>query len=751
MARRQRQQPESLSARDRARIQAAVATALATVDRAPRGRGELVVADRRLPALSGARPEIPDDPRRQQRRDRHGRPRDSDRLTVGEGLRSLAHRNQRQLYPWLVMLLVAASGYAAALVGWAAGHDFLVGWIATGLSATAVTSVVITVAVRKTHPYWAGWLTVCAVNAVAWISVTAFHGFDYSHLVWLYGSTCLLGLRWWRHVRHPHPTGPAGTDREPVAGARLMEDWASNAGCPGGPVAGARLANVTPYKHGFTGEVQLVRGKQSLSDIQTVLPRLSTALDVAQEHLIVEAHPDGPPSRLRIQVVTKSPVSTAVYFDQPVYRDGRILLGPYADGIGEATFVLYTDDSMESGYVLGSKGSGKSRVLETVALTAIACTPTVVFYIDGQNGASSPLLWEHALWHAGPDDAPQMLRSLLSIKDYRQLYNRKHKLTGFTPGPELPGILVIVDECHKIFTEQTSARWADLAREGRKLGMGILGASQVTTLDAFGGGQHADALRSSLVSSNGIALRTASKVQSSVFPGLSVDLMALPKLPGFGYTVDDGDDQHRTAPFRNRWLIGDRQAAQLDEPLPDGVFTAEAWFDHVARNQQLDQRSAHAAGRAFADRYARAEREQAELDALFAEDPTASAVGRTDGACPDIVRGNAGESGAVVVPFPQLPELAPFEPSSSADDANEDRDEPAGRVPAPSGLTDAQYRVWDALNCGLGGTSEVAEALGISDRRVRVLVAELDSAGHVARTGRGQYVTTVAEDRESNA
>lgn len=716
-SRHRRDEPSPLGAQDRARIQAAVSAALATVDRAP-GR-DLVVAPRRLPARPAPEPRKDRHPSWDKpRRDRHGRPRDPDAVTFGEGLRSLAHRNRRQLYPWLVMLATACSGILAAFLGWASGEHAVVGWSATGLSAIGVVALLVAFVVKRPHPYWGSWLVACATCAASWVSVTAFHGLDYPRLVGLYAATCLLGLRWWRHVRHPYPTGPRNTLRAPVGGARLMADWAANAGCPGGPAAGARLTNVTPYRHGFTGEVHLVRGKQSLADIQSALPRLSTALDVAQEHLIVEPHPDGPPSRLRIQIVTDSPVSRAVYFDQPVYRDGRILLGPYADGLGQATFVLYSDDSMESGYVLGSKGSGKSRVLETVALTAIASTPTVVFYLDGQNGASSPLLWEHALWHAGPDDAREMLRSLLSIKDYRQLYNRKHKLTGFTPSPELPGVLVIVDECHKVFTDQTSARWADLAREGRKLGIGILAASQVTTLDAFGGGQHADALRSSLVSSNGIALRTASKVQSAVFPGLSVDLMALPKLPGYGYTVDDGDDQHRTAPFRNRWLIGDKQAA--DRQLPDGVHTAEAWFAHDAANQQLDDRSAHAAGRAFADRYATAAREQAELDALFA------AVTEGEPAA------HSATPSSVVVPFPQLPELPSFEP--------------ARPQCLPDGLTDAQRRVWDAVNRGLAGTAEVAADLGISDRRVRILVAELEGAGHLTKTGRGRYTTSQGSD-----
>lgn len=730
MARRRQQHGESLSARDQARIQAAVTTALATLDQPRRSSNtELVPAPSRQPGRVHHRTRTNDDFAEQleHSRDRHDRVRNP-------GWRSLAHRNRRQLVPWKIALSVALCGYVAVFVGWATGDRVLVGQITTAICATVVTALLIGLRRKRTHPYWGGWLLICAINGGAWISTTALCGVSYPLLVWLCTSPCLLGLRWWRHVRHR--AGATETHGDTGHwGAQLLHDWATNAGCSGGPAPGARLTNLTPYRYGYTGELRLVRGKQSLADIQGVLPRLSTALDVAREHLIVEAHPDGPPSRLRIQIVTKSPVTAAAYFDQPVYRNGRILLGPYADGLGDASFVLHSDDSMESGYVLGSKGSGKSRVLETIALTAIATTPTVVFYLDGQNGASSPLLWEHALWHAGPDDAPEMLRSLLAIKDYRQLYNRKHRLTGFTSSAELPGILVIVDECHKIFTDKTAARWADLAREGRKLGIGILAASQVTTLDAFGGGQHSDALRSSLVSSNGIALRTASKVQSTVFPGLSVDLMSMPKLPGYGYTVDDGDDQHRTAPFRARWLIDAKQATQRDEPLPDGIHTAEDWFVGVAPTQQLDERSLHAAGTAFATRHEKVAREQAELDAVFAEASDIAEV-------PSTVTNRVGGSSGVVVPFPDLPNLPPFDPDGAS--GEKESEEPPHPPSAPSELSDAQYRVWDTVARGIGRSGDIADALGISGARVRVLLGELTNAGYVEKVGHGRYAITSA-------
>lgn len=425
MIKRGRQRTATLSAQERAQIDAAVCSTLATAPRAPRPSVDLVRID------SG------DGERQRERRDRHDRPRDPNKLTLREGLRSLAHRNRRQLYPWLAMLAVAVAGLAASFVGWLTGADALTGQVTTAACAIGVGVLLVALMIKRVPMYWASWLTVCAANATAWISTTAAYGFDYPKLVWLYASTALLGLRWWPHVRHPHAADPASV-AESNSGAHLAQDWADNAACSGGPAPGTRLTGLTPYEHGYTGDVLLVRGRQSLADIQSALPRLSTALDVAQESLIIEAHPNGPPSRLRVQIVTRSPIKTAVYFDQPVYRNGRILLGPYADGLGDASFVLYTEDSMECGYVLGSKGSGKSRVLETVALSAVTCTPTVIFYVDGQNGASSPLLWDHALWRSGPDKADTVLRALLGIKDFRQLYNRRFRLPGFTPSAEMP-------------------------------------------------------------------------------------------------------------------------------------------------------------------------------------------------------------------------------------------------------------------------------------------------------------------------
>jgi hypothetical protein len=648
------------------------------------------------------------------------------------GLKSVRHRNKRALRPWLIAAGVFAGTMIAWLLGLGMDASTLVGVAAPvlGLLAAGGAAALYRGKLAAWLPQgWLPWLIGAVVDAAVWIGIVAADGLTLLRFAWWLISTVLFGLRWWSQVRLAYPDGPrqAPALDDPTAAARLIEKFTSRLACKGGPLEGARLTAVEPYQHGLTGIIELVGGKQSLATVMSVKPRISTALGYYDDDIVIEHNRARLPSQLDIQVVTRSPIKENVYFDLPVYRDGKILLGPYADGKGGAVFVLYTDDSMESGYILGSKGSGKSRVIETIALTALDQTPTVVVYLDGQDGASSPLLWEHALWRGGPKEAATILASLLRIKNYRQKYNRYHRRTGFAPTPEMPGILVIVDECHEIFGKG-QRRWAKLCREGRKVGIAILAASQVTTLDAFGGaGDHGDVIRSSLVSSNGIALRTLSKVQSAIFPGLSVDLTALPKIPGYGYTIAESDEGAlRTAPFRGRFLVYERQAATLD--LPTGVRTAESWFVGLPA-QKLDPRSAAAAGAPFANRHAHAEAERAELERMFDgnvdfdqfladldddEDLDAQPVGR------EIPADELG--GARVVSFRKFIPAPVPNPRQAAD------------------LTEAQTTVYAAVAAGHTSPTAIAEAVGVSRQAIHKHLDKLIAGGHLTND-RGTYTT----------
>lgn len=673
------------------------------------------------------------------------------------GLRKLWHHNfdhdraSSPAWPWLI----AGSLFAAACLAWLVGIAGVTGLLGGPIGYAATVGGLLTLfggviagigpARRKLLGWlpagWTAWLIGAVVDGLVWLGLVAGEGMTALRFCWWLVSTVAFGARWWSYVRAPYPSGPS--EPRPVddatAAARVLERFYKYLACPNGPLAGAELVGLHAYQHGLRGVLQLVPGKQSLATVMQAKPKISTALDYYDDEIVIEhnrTRKDAKPSELDIQIVTKSPIKNTIYFDVPVYCDGKILLGPYADGIGQAQYTLYSPGGIRSGYILGSTSSGKSRLIETIALTAMVETPTVLIYLDGQEGASSHLLWDHALWRGGPEQAREIQASLLKIIRARQRYNRYRKWTGFRPAPDWPGIFVIVDECQDIFTINPLL-WAKIARTGRKVGAAILAASQVTTLDAFGG---SDALRSSLVAGNAIAMRTASDVQSQIFPGLKVDLTELPgHLPGYAYTTSQ-DGSTRTAPFRGRKLLYTDDLADLAKP-PADVRTAEDWFANLPA-QQLDPISEKAAGPAFANRHQVAADEDAELERMFADitnlDDLLAAIDADDAATNtgsespaevhDVV---TGPGGAPAVVFPE------FIPVSHT----------TGRPAAPAGLTTAQEAAFDAITGGAATPSEVGNAIAASKQRAHTLLTQLVDKGHLTTDGRGRYHLALTANR----
>lgn len=399
-----------------------------------------------------------------------------------------------------------------------------------------------------------------------------------------------------------------------------------------GPLAGTVITGPVPFEHGDSYTIQLVPFKNTLKQILGLLPNIATGLMTPMEHLIIEQHPDHPknPTILRMQVVTRSPIEETVYFDRPRHERGRVLMGPHADGIGEAFLRVYTDNRMWNSFCLGSTGSGKSRLIETVAVTVRdpSFPPTVIVYIDGQSGASSPFLFKHATWAGGLDDAPGVLTALERIAVWRARENVAYDHQGFTPTEDRPGIMVWIDECHEIFN-QAPTRWSNAARKWNKLGMSIHAASQDSNVKNFG---NEDVLRSSLLAGTGIAMRVTSRIAGNLVPGLEFDPFDMPILPGYGMMIVPPGGEGRTAGFRGRYSPdeGDRvKAAERGETLP--VPTIGDWFERFPA-RELDRGAARAAGDVYLRRREIAAERRAEVLALVeASDEEYAALTRPAG------------------------------------------------------------------------------------------------------------------------
>ena len=400
-----------------------------------------------------------------------------------------------------------------------------------------------------------------------------------------------LAAPWWAHHRARAVDRPlAASDDMSVTGL-----WARHVAAPSHALPGASLTRLGAFEHGETYRVQLVPGRQSLAMAHSALPLICTGLRRPLDELVIERDPDtADPSLLRMQVLTTSPIKDTVLFDGPRFAEGRIMLGPYADGLGDATYRLYTRNSMWGGFLLGSIGSGKTRISESVALSARAMAPvmpTSVVYVDGQDGASSSVLWKHSALRGGSGDSGRVLEVIEAIMHTRQQYNVAHELAGFTPGADRVGILIIVDECHVPFGKHAE-RWAHIARTGRKVGVAVLAADQYSDLKVFG---NMEPLRSSLLAGNGLVLRTTSRMAGHLLPGLNLDPYELPELPGYGYTIAAAGSDARTAPFRARYLP-DRDDKADDPSI--AVPSVQEWFDRIPA-VQLDAEAQRAMDRAL--------------------------------------------------------------------------------------------------------------------------------------------------------
>lgn len=623
-----------------------------------------------------------------------------------------AFRLRRQLMPHAVTGAVLGGGLAAEAV--CAYGSAQPAAVAAVLAMTGFPAAVgIWAKVRKTRRRWARRVLVGGLGAAAWLSIAPF-GVGPENAAVLIGFEVALAARWWQTVRIGYPGAPIAetedvVEEAPTTASQIVADWNTYVGAQGKTLAKSTLTSPETTKHGYAFDLNLDRGTHTLTTAIGALEKIAGGLDRDIAELIVEPHPVyKSPSRCRFQVVTDSPIKGNVVFDGPRRDGGFLHIGPYADGSGEAPWRLYTEDSMWGGVIIGKTGSGKSRVAENLAISALSGGDTVVWYLDPQYGASSPALARMADWCVSLEGADAMLEAALAIGDARGQENSAEGWQGFTPSQERPGLLIIVEESHRPFgSNQAAARWANVARELRKVGVAIIALDQYIGLETFGG---CEPLRGGVMAGNALCMKVNSNNGQQLMAGLTVNPLHLPDIPGYAYTVGTGDTGIRTAPFRNRLIVKGQ---------------AEAWF--VAQPKPaldlLSQTATLMAGTAYRDRHATSEsgrsRSREWVDALRGGNlPVGSTTAAFD------APSSVGEWGTIIE----------FPPPVTLDDLRR----PA-EATAPDGLTDSQRTVLDAVAAGATRPTEVEQATGLKHRRVAELLKELVATGHLVQPTYGRY------------
>jgi hypothetical protein len=598
------------------------------------------------------------------------------------------------------------------------------------------------------------WGNAIIVAAALWLGWSLHRGIDPTNAFVLLLTMVVFGLRWWPRVRQPYP--PKEKQPEHPVGETIPQAWASFVSSPKGCLTGVPLGDLTKEKHADAYTVPLPRdGSITVSSVFGMLERLQQALNVPLEDIIWSKHPHPKMQYAGIlKIVTKSPIKKPVFFDKPRMINGSVLLGPYADGASEAMWQVYTENSMWGGFIVGVTGSGKSRLIEEIALTLRSRGDTQLWYCDGQNGGSSAYLNEHAEWSVPAKDFDDMLDALERIAEYRQDKLIDSKVPGFTPSPEYPGIQVILDEFQILLQDpgRQSRRTAkrgvrnrtraerldELAATTRKIGISFILATQASGLEMFDG---KDRLRANVQARNTVVMKMKSRIAQQLIPNFFLDATKLPPLAGYAYTVEsedpDGAKTTQTAPFRARWLLSEDELTKHPEcPYP----SLDKWFD-LYPQVELDERSAYFAGDVYATRV---ERFQAEVEArrrrMQGLTPLPRSAADEDEPESEYYDGDDEDTDSAGVPFtpgwtmpdvPEPPKLGRYSPG----------DVDLSGLSVPTGLSEVETNVFVAIAKGCHTPSAIANHLGYkTPRSISDHLANLIRAGHISKDGEGRAV-----------
>ncbi len=613
-----------------------------------------------------------------------------------------------QLAPHASLGLLVLAASAAKLAGDATGAGQEITLAVAGVAF--VVSVVVAFAGRKKirdNKLRVRALAFC-VGAGAWLVHATVAGVSLDSVGLLALLTYTVSAYWWRAKRIPNRPGRVidyiASTLEADGVDQYAADWAEFVANADGPVPGSRLTGREDLATGRRYILHVRRGKQTYEMVQGQMKNLRGALYLLRgQDLIVERHPTLPEPTLQVTIVTASPIKTAASWPGPgLGEDGLVPLGPFSDGLGVARWRAWTENSLWGGYITGSAGSGKSRMFEALAME-YAAAGAVVWFLDGDWGASSRLLARHCD-HKGltAEDAAEVLQRTLDVMHVRRKENIVHEWDGWDPGQGRPAVVLFIDECHRIFADPTNQTAAiEIARQGRKVGVAIIAASQVGSLDAFGGKTQAEVLRSNLRAGNAVMLRSMAKSTKVVMSADGIDPTKFPAdMPGYGYYLAAEGSNMRQAPFRGFHVTNEVQ---------------EKWTEKITW-AGLDDVAAEAYGPAYTDRHAR---EQARRAAL-----AASLLGGGAADLAYTIPKPTQASSAFTLPqFPKWNRPARTNP--------EDTGRPA--------LTGSEAKVVAAIKAGHTGPGQIAKATGLSDSQVYNLLNKLAADRVVSKAGYGKY------------
>ncbi|MEV0650032.1 hypothetical protein AB0I28_32720 [Phytomonospora sp. NPDC050363] len=572
-------------------------------------------------------------------------PDDHDELAANRGW---IHHQKRQLKPYLIYVGVLG---AAALTSLAAELSGAHAQTALAAASVLLVATIVAAAVcykKKTKPIAAA---VAAVGSMlsAWYFAVIIDGWSWTAVSVLTALWLLVSAPYWNKHRIPNRT--ACTDlvlrpradlvnRPPATGIDLiLANWRDFVAVPDGALPGTTLTDPEIIPTGFSFTLQLRRGKQtamSLVGNLGIYSGISSGLWCRAEDIQIERHPLSD-ALAKITIRTGELPDEDVTWTGPSYNPdtGCIGIGRYIDGVGEALWRVYRENSIFSGFICGATGMGKSYLTNILALALMHARNTVIWYADPARGASSPLLAGAADYFArshlaadGSDDhseIEEMLDDAIRLIDHRLEENYTWGIPGFTPSDRRPGVVIVIDECHKPLTVRRILRKATMvAREGRKVGIAVYLLSQGATLEAFGGHDESDTLRSNTTNGNVVAFSTGTTNTKSVITGLNMDPSTIKADPGLAFLSSKNEHQ-REALFRS-YTAEDLEALYANAPkiTLDAAGASVLGERYLNRHVHMNENNAALKNRVLDRQLGRAPQPRAPITPVKATPPTAA-------------------------------------------------------------------------------------------------------------------------------
>lgn len=325
------------------------------------------------------------------------------------------------------------------------------------------------------------------------------------------------------------------------------------------------------------------------SDAAKLDERVEHALNQRRGTVTISAVPELTVRQVRV-VLSSSPEERASRLHSwqgPTLTNGRCHLATRPDGAEDWVALRdVANGRARFGSLAGPTSCGKGGAQRIIGLEAALDRDTLLLICDGKSGAGLPYLAAGAWWYARTTtDWEDQIAALDAILTSRADRYGRAGLDSFTPGPENPHILLMIDELPQVVAAVPDApRVLDRAAAiGGSLGISVVVAMQKADAVSWGGTTFSGKSVATNIRQNffgggfrwiGPSKDGQARRANGQEDDMELDPRRLPSDTGWCYIIDPGT---APAPTRTLWIPNRHDVTAKGAAAPYG--TVEDWLE----------------------------------------------------------------------------------------------------------------------------------------------------------------------------